>query len=109
MIIIAIIALLGAVLLSFVGVRMVFDYLRARQVARDERETQFMIAAHEADMFRMKIAALAQSIYQAPDGWRWRLKAANGRIIADGGEAYSSRSGAVRAVARLKQLVGQLA
>lgn len=44
-------------------------------------------------------------IYRAPDGWRWRLKSPNGRIIADGSEAYASRSGAVRAVARLKQLV----
>ena len=44
-------------------------------------------------------------IYRAPDGWRGRLKSPNGRIIADGSEAYASRSGAVRAVARLKQLV----
>ena len=47
-------------------------------------------------------------IYQAPDGWRWRLRAANGRIIADGGEAYSSRAGAVRAVNRVKQLAAPL-
>lgn len=31
-------------------------------------------------------------IYQATDGWRWRLKARNGRIVADSAEAYSSRT-----------------
>lgn len=30
-------------------------------------------------------------IYRAKDGWRWRLKAANGTTIADGGEAYSRK------------------
>lgn len=38
-------------------------------------------------------------------GWRWRLTAANGNIIADGGEAYSSKSKALRAVRRLLRLV----
>lgn len=27
-------------------------------------------------------------IYRAKDGFRWRLKASNGRIIAESGEAY---------------------
>lgn len=35
--------------------------------------------------------------------WRWRLRAANGRIIADSGEAYSSRSGCRRAVNGLRE------
>jgi len=30
--------------------------------------------------------------------WRWCLKAANGRIIADSGEAYSTKSNCRRAV-----------
>ena len=30
--------------------------------------------------------------------WYWRLVAGNGKIIADGSEAYASRSNAVRAV-----------
>jgi uncharacterized protein YegP (UPF0339 family) len=30
-------------------------------------------------------------------GWRWRLKAVNGRIVADGSEAYVKRTGAERA------------
>ncbi len=27
-------------------------------------------------------------VYEGKDGWRWRIVAANGRILADSGEAY---------------------
>lgn len=30
-------------------------------------------------------------VYFAKDGWRWRLTAANGKIIADSGESYIRR------------------
>lgn len=36
--------------------------------------------------------------YEAKDGFRWRLKSTNGRIIADSAEAYSSSSALDRAV-----------
>lgn len=37
-------------------------------------------------------------IYQDRRGeWRWRLKARNGRIVADSGEGYKRRGGAQRA------------
>ena len=36
-------------------------------------------------------------VYQAADGWRWHLKAANGRIIAQG-EAHTRKRDAERAV-----------
>lgn len=32
--------------------------------------------------------------YEAKDGWRWRLRAANGRIVAESGESYVERRGA---------------
>jgi uncharacterized protein YegP (UPF0339 family) len=35
-------------------------------------------------------------VYEAEDGWRWHVKAANGRIVAESGEAYASESNAVR-------------
>ncbi len=34
---------------------------------------------------------------------RWRLIAGNGRIIADGGEGYASKDGAIKAVDRVKE------
>ena len=44
-------------------------------------------------------------VYQdTKKGWRWRLKARNGRIIADSGEAYKSRAHALRMVAKMLTL-----
>ena len=41
-------------------------------------------------------------IYQDACGeWRWRLKSSNGRIVADSGEGYKTRSGAQMSVDRL--------
>lgn len=43
-------------------------------------------------------------VYQDKGGlWRWRLLAANGRVIADGGEGYGTRYGASRAVQTVRQ------
>ena len=38
--------------------------------------------------------------YKARDGWRWRLIAANGRIVATG-EAHTRKADAIRATRRL--------
>lgn len=40
------------------------------------------------------------------DEWRWRLKHDNGNIIADGGEGYSSKSNALRAVDSVVEHLG---
>lgn len=40
--------------------------------------------------------------YKSSGRWRWRLKNRNGRITADSGEGYSSRSNCRRAVNSLK-------
>ena len=37
-------------------------------------------------------------VYQAADGWRWRLLGANNRLIAESGEAYTRERDAYRAV-----------
>ena len=36
------------------------------------------------------------------DEWRWRLKAANGRILADSGEGYSSEQECLDDIKRVK-------
>jgi uncharacterized protein YegP (UPF0339 family) len=43
----------------------------------------------------MKIAKY--QVYQATDGWRWRLKSANGEIVASG-EGYTRKQGALAGV-----------
>ena len=42
------------------------------------------------------------TVYQARDGWRWRLVAANGRIIA-AGEAHTRERDAWRAVEAVRE------
>ena len=37
--------------------------------------------------------------------WRWRLRAANGRIVADSGEGYRRRAAAYEAAHRLKTIL----
>lgn len=45
------------------------------------------------------------TIYQAKDGWRWHMHAPNGRLTAESGEAYHSRSNAKRAAERHIEVV----
>ena len=40
--------------------------------------------------------------------WYWRIRAANGRIIADGGEGYVSKRNAIRAFESVKEAVMQI-
>lgn len=57
------------------------------------------------------MSAARFQVYQDRKGeWRWRLRARNGRIVADSGEGYSRRRDADRAakavVAALQAFVG---
>lgn len=45
-------------------------------------------------------------IYLAADGWRWRVLAANHKVMADSGEAYATKSSARRAVRRFLAVLG---
>ncbi|MBW3537179.1 MAG: DUF1508 domain-containing protein [Actinobacteria bacterium] len=43
----------------------------------------------------------------AASEYRWRLKASNGRIVADSGEGYSSHSNAHRAAENARNQIGR--
>ena len=45
-------------------------------------------------------------VYPSKDGWRWRLVAANGRVVATG-EAHTRRADAVRAAQNLPGIAGE--
>ena len=48
-------------------------------------------------------AAMAYYMYKdAGAYWRWRLKASNGRIIADSGEGYANESDCLAAINLVK-------
>lgn len=53
----------------------------------------------------MKLAAHWQFYQDHAGEWRWRFAAANGRTMADSGEGYTNRAGAVRAARRLATLI----
>lgn len=44
-------------------------------------------------------------IYKGKKGWYIRIVARNGKIVADGGEPYSSKANCKRAASRLKSTV----
>ncbi len=51
------------------------------------------------------MAAKAE-IYEAKDGWRFRIKAGNGEVVATG-EAYSSEDGAKKGVEAVARAVNE--
>lgn len=46
-------------------------------------------------------------VYQAKDGFRWQLLAANNRLIAESGEAYTRKASAERAVKAVRLAVAR--
>ncbi len=43
-------------------------------------------------------------LYKSSDGeFRWRLKSANGQVIANGGEGYSRKDGAINGIEAVKR------
>ena len=65
--------------------------MESQTLAETDRERAPRLARFTTTTFR---------IYRARDGWRWRAVRANGRIVADGAEAYTRKTGARRAVWR---------
>jgi uncharacterized protein YegP (UPF0339 family) len=60
-------------------------------------------AARAVDRLRERIDDFEFNVYEDSAGeFRWRLQNANGDILGDSGEGYSSRSGATEAVDRVK-------
>ncbi|WP_239685591.1 YegP family protein [Halolamina pelagica] len=57
----------------------------------------------------LRIDPTGFEIYRdAAEEWRWRLVHRNGNVLADGGEGYSSRRGARRAVDRIREGIDDL-
>jgi uncharacterized protein YegP (UPF0339 family) len=45
-------------------------------------------------------------VYEGKDGWRWRIKAANGEVVATG-ESHTRKEDAERALATVLELAHQ--
>lgn len=63
----------------------------------------------KAELDQVKTAAIeapkpdgsAVEVYKAKDGFRWRVTARNGRIVAESGEGYSREADCRKAYAKL--------
>jgi uncharacterized protein YegP (UPF0339 family) len=72
---------------------------RREAVTAVERVSNY---AGEADL--LAIGSAAFEIYEdVSTEWRWRLRHRNGNIIADSGEGFGKRSGAVASIERVKR------
>jgi uncharacterized protein YegP (UPF0339 family) len=62
------------------------------------------VQGYAADADLLAIGSAAFEIYRdRADEWRWRLRHRNGEIIADGGQSFPKRSGAVASIERVKR------
>lgn len=69
------------------------DQATDEDIAR-ENEANFTHQEHEAKKGRLYRA----EVYEAADGWRWRIFAANGENVGNGSEAYDNKFNAERAL-----------
>ena len=46
-------------------------------------------------------------LWRSRDGWRWRIKAANGRIVGESGEAYGELRKAIAGLAVASAIMRQ--
>jgi uncharacterized protein len=81
---------------------------------REHFEEDLMEAEHNIKHYEAEIARIRELIEKEPDGaaysvyqdasgeWRWQLRAANHRIIADSGEGYHNRQDCLHAIALVK-------
>ena len=77
-------------------------------------EVDLMEAEHNVKYYEGEVARIRELIEKGPDGvaysvyqdaageWRWRLRAANNRIIADSGEGYHNRQDCLHAITLVK-------
>jgi uncharacterized protein len=62
-----------------------------------------LLVDHQTERITMTRPVATFLIYtDKAGGYRWRLMSANGRIVADSGEAYSTRNGARRAAGMVR-------
>ncbi len=59
------------------------------------------IAFHQTEDDMAEKKPYEVRIYKAKDGWRWRAKAGNGRIVCPSGEVFSDKTEARRAAIRM--------
>ncbi|NHX36125.1 MULTISPECIES: YegP family protein [Halolamina] len=76
---------------------------------RDARDAIERVQAHAGPADYLRVDPTGFEIYRdAADEWRWRLVHRNGNVLADGGEGYTRRRDARRAVDRIREGIDEL-
>lgn len=64
------------------------------------------IQTHAPDADRLEYDPTAFEVYEdAAEEWRWRLRHRNGNILADSGEGYAARGGAIDGITAVREYV----
>lgn len=82
---------------------------------REHFEEELVEAEHNVKYYEGEIARIRETTEKEPDGgatylvyedaageWRWHLRAANNRIIADSGEGYHNKQDCLHAITLVK-------
>ncbi len=81
---------------------------------KEHYEVDLMEAEHNIKYYEGELAQIRELIEKEPDGvtylvyqdaseeWRWQLRAANNRIIADSGEGYHNKQDCLHAITLVK-------
>ena len=81
---------------------------------KEHYESDLMEAEHNIEFYEGEIARIKGELEQTPDGaayfvyqdtsseWRWQLRAANHRIIADSAEGYRDKQDCLHAISLVK-------
>jgi uncharacterized protein YegP (UPF0339 family) len=76
------------------------------KIPQEQRPTASPARPRDLAPLPLKLERLTKGdhfeLYRGPDGWRWRAWAANGRILANGGQGYSRRADALRGLRRVR-------
>jgi uncharacterized protein len=86
-----------------VSLKKVLSDLPADRRAAIEARARELITAEQAARGRPKRSVPRYHVFRDASGiWRWRLVASNGAVIANSGEGYSTKTGCLSAIGRVK-------
>ncbi len=61
------------------------------------------------ELFMESTSDISGRTKKPKQSWRWRIRAANNRVIATSGESFASKSNAMRALTNVVQTIGAVA
>jgi uncharacterized protein YegP (UPF0339 family) len=85
----------------------VTDWIADPELSREEKIARFMALGPELTAGPMADRGARFEIYQAGNGWHFRLRKATGEIVATSGEGYATKEAAISATEQVVRLASQ--